>query len=638
MSALAYERELTAKQQILEGLNDQQKKPVIDYHGASAIIACPGAGKTHSLVARTAYMIEDGVPASSILLFTFTRKGAQEIKERVESYIGSKASAVTVGTYHSFCMRILRKYCDYLGWSKNFSIYDDEDKNSLLKEIIGKDIKPAEVNHAISKYKDRMISPAAAMAEAETQYERNIARFYEQYMQRMKERNAFDFDDLIYYTIRLFEKYPEVQEQVNCRYHYIVADEFQDSSPRDIQLVLCLGGTQMNICCIMDDDQSIYGFRGADVRAVYDMIDTYNLKQFVLGQNYRSTKTIVDASRSMIQNNAEQLEKSVFTNNTCGTQIIQFNSADTKTEANQVVKIIKHHVRNGGSFSDVAILYRMSYLSRSVEEGFLKNEIPYEVLSGCPFYERKEVKDILGYLRFIMNPKDIEAFKRIINIPKRGIGDKSIDKILSCQLSEDDDIINENTTIERCKKAELKGAAKAGVQKFVAIVEQLVDFLETHSPQDCVKEVARLTNYFDYLTDNDRESAEERIANVLELSEIAASYVNLQDFLNNMILNNNDTEEVETDRVKMLTMHASKGLEFPVVIIVGTNDGIIPHQRAIACGDIDEERRLFYVAMTRAQEFLFLTRPKCMLRNGVPQRCQSSRFIDEIDETYIRKS
>lgn len=645
-------RKKTVKQLILDGLNEEQCKPVVDYYGSSAIIAAPGSGKTATIIGRAAYMIEEGISPSNILIFTFTRKGANEIKERVELKIGSKSAGITVGTYHSFCSRTLRKYCDYIGWKTNFSTYDEEDKIKLLKTIVTNiNIKPQAISSYISNWKDYMISPAQAMARAKSDYEVYVAGCYEQYQQKMKEQNAFDFDDLIYFTIRLFERFPEVQAEINQHYQFIIADEAQDSSERDLELIIHLGGPQMNICLCLDDDQSIYGFRGANINSVYTFIDKMELKQFTLGQNYRSTKTIVAASRSVILNNSVQLEKTVFTDNKQGENLMYFEEPDINSEALRIVKLIlgltrrklkpgEKQIKRG----DIAVLYRMSYLSRAIEEGLLRNGIKYTIVGGCPFYARKEIKDIMAYLRFIYNPQDTQAFQRILNTPKRGIGEKAFEEIFSCFSDLKHVNMNGvNMLMQACQSATLKGAAKKGLERFIAIIEHLNDFILTNeaTPSRAIREIVHILKYNDYLIDTEKKDAEEKIANVEELVEIASQYDTLEDFICNMALNNvetDDTEEAEEDnKVQLLTMHSSKGLEFPVVIIAGSNEGIIPHYKADTVSSIDEERRLWYVAMTRAEEFLFMTRSKMMPMNGVPNYCKESRFIQEINPEYVTK-
>ena len=632
--------EVSTKAKILSRLNEQQREAAVNYQGPCIVNAAPGAGKTATLITRTAYMIEDGVSPYNILLFTFTRKAAKEIKDRVQAQIGERGKGITVGTYHSFCMRLLRKYADCLGWTKNFSIYDDEDKAGILKPLcVDYDLDRRMIAGTISRFKQNLLSPVEAAQIAENDYEHIAATIYTQYMQKMKEANAFDFDDLIYFAIRLLEEHPDIKAQVNKKYTYITCDEAHDSSLEDLRLIELLGGEQFNVCMILDCDQSIYSFRGANMDAVYDFMDTHGFRQFMLERNYRSTQTIVKAARSMIVNNVEPFQKEVYSKNEEGSQIVCATLGDTYDESAYIVRVVKAMKKRGYDYKDIAVLYRMQYLSRTVEEGLLKNSIPYQVVGGCPFYGRKEVKDIISYARFLQNPHDSEAFKRIINVPKRGVGDKSLERIFSCHQAIVCDTIPEDGLLTACKETALKGKAKASMEQFMAIMHQLKDVAETQSPAKLIDEIIRLIGYTTYLRQTEADTADERIGNLMELEEIASSYVDLQDFLNNMVLNTQkaDDENEVFDGVNLMTMHASKGLEFPVVIMVGSNEGIIPHFKAMYDGDVSEERRLFYVAMTRAEKLLFITRPTVMMRKGMPTYCKQSRFITEVDDVYLKK-
>ena len=354
-------------------------------------------------------MIEDGVDPNSILLFTFTRKGANELKERIQSYIGKRASGVTVGTYHSFCLKILKQYYPLIGWEKNFTIFDDTDQKNILKRICSDNFEPEDIAAEISTYKEQMISPKMAVDLADTKYKKTMATFYNDYQRSLKNQNAFDFDDIIYYTVRIFENFPEVQNKINERYKYIMADEAQDSSKRDFRLIEFLGGDDFNVCLVGDNDQSIYSFRGANVNALFDFTQKYNMKQFILGQNYRSTKTIVDASRSVIKKNEVLFDKEIFSKNKDGEKIVVCGASTRDTEADNVAAQIKRAVRKGIKLSDIAVLYRMNFLSRKFEDAFLKNSIPYKVLSGTSFYNRKEVKDLIcevhRFVKTIFNHK-----------------------------------------------------------------------------------------------------------------------------------------------------------------------------------------------------------------------------------------
>ena len=630
------------KSQILEELNEDQQQPVINYEGPSFIVAGPGSGKTHTIVSRAAYMIEEGVRPENMLLFTFTRKAAGELKERIASKIGKKAEGLTVGTYHSICSRLLRKYATYLGYENNFSIYDEEDKKNLLKEIVTDNrLKPAVVASYISDWKNKMISPAQAISIAENSFEELSAGYYQEYQQKLKERNAFDFDDLIYQTIKLLSNHHVVLEEITDRYHYIMADEFQDSSDRDVELIRLLGGDRENVCMILDDEQSIYGFRGASVQAVLRMSEYFEgLREFILRQNYRSTKTIVGAARSLIEHNTEQIEKTIFTDNEEGEQVVYFETGNPQEEAVKVVKVIMGLIRfENFNKKDIAILYRMSYLSRAIEEALLKNGISYTVVGGVPFYARKEIKDIMSYVRFVYNPQDVQAFERIVNVPKRGIGKKGLENIHSVANSLQGDKID---LINACKNTELSGKAKKGLEEFNRTIKTLQELIEEgESPETIIKSIVKLTNYNKHLLDTEKD-AEERIANVVELQTIASQYDSLEEFIYNMALNSDinedDDEEQVNDRVQLLTMHSSKGLEFKAVIIVGANEGIIPHWKADTLSGVEEERRLFYVAMTRAEKMLFIMRPRITHVNGAPMHAKESKFIGEIDERYLLKT
>lgn len=675
-AAVAYNTDKTNKELILEGLNSAQQEVVINYRGMSICTAGPGSGKTHTVVARAQWMIEDGVDPNKMLLFTFTKDGANEMKERIMSKLGEKAKGMTVTTYHSFCCRMLRKYIEVLGiWTRDFSIFDNEDQAGVLKDCLEKyrrshpnmlkDKKGKDLIREISYFKDRMISPTLAKQQAEDDWSQAIADIYEMYALKMQEENAIDFDDMIYLMIRVFEASDQVLDSINKKYVYITADEFQDSSERDLQLIDYLSGANQELCCVMDDEQAIYSFRGANIMAVYDFIESHNMKQYQLGQNYRSTGNIVRAARSMVVHNENRLEKTVFTENDEGDDVLYYSCQDQEAEANKVMRTVKACKRAGFNYGDIAVLYRMSYLSRPVEEALLHQGIPYEVVSGSPFYARKEVKDILAYLRFIVNKSDEEAFKRCVNTPKRGVGDATIQKLMNTDVGAN---FNKNSlqTVDICdtmslskgranildniERVGIKGKAKKGLENFKSVIETLESTHihkqgkrendnKTSSVGDIINDIVTLTKYFDYLTEDDKETAEDRIKNVLELQNIASGYADISEFLEKMVVDVSEQTDdgQEADKVHLLTMHASKGMEFPVVIIIGAVEGISPHFRSINDGLIEEERRLFYVAMTRAEQELVITRPKYMLRAGSPTFCSESRFIKEINKNYLSR-
>ena len=641
------EQSSSIKETILSQLNEQQRLPVVDYKGPSIILAGAGAGKTHTIVSRTAYMIEDGIPARNILLFTFTRKGANEIKERVAMKIAAKSKGITIGTYHSFCARLLRQYIDFFGiWDNKFSIFDAEDCLQILKKLSKgyselKGTKPAVIQSLISRWKERMLSPQEAAvdaAQADGKMIKAVAEVYANYSLELKKNNAVDFDDLIYLVIELFEQFPEIKAKINEKYHYIVADESQDSSPRDLELIYHLGGDRMNICLVGDDYQSIYGFRGSDIDAYFTFVDELKLKKFYLDQNYRSTQTIVAAAQSVVDHNTKQFPKSLFSENAEGGAVICYSLPDEKVEANQVVKIVKTLLKHDVKPSEIAVLYRMTYLSRKVEDAFILNNIKYRMLSGTPFYGRMEVKDVMAFMRLLVNANDWIAFERSFKRPKRGIGEASLAKIKACITDNECAIMTLDDLIKVLKDLDFKGKKRDSVLNWCGLMQDLVTASQHAKPAELIELFLAASGYLEFLKDEDEESFDDRKKNINELLNIAAGYDSLVDFVGNMIVNEADTEESQDeDSVNMLTIHASKGLEYRAVIIVGCNQNTIPHFRAINDGDISEERRLFYVAMTRAKEFLFLTRAKTVYNRGEAIPCNPSVFIQEIDKKYIRK-
>lgn len=599
--------------------------------------------KTATLVARTVNMIENGIRPSNILLFTFTKKAATEIKERITAQIGDQAEYLTIGTYHSVCCRILRKYAHYLGYNKNFSIYDDDDKISVLKEIAGKDVDHKTLVSKIADYKKRFLTPTQAIALADTKREKTFAGLYQVYQQTLMTQNCLDFDDLVFKTVTLFDKYPNVKQEVNTRWHYIISDESQDASFVDKKLIVHLGGELKNICLFLDNDQAIMGFRGADMSGIMNMIKKEAYKLYFLSVNYRSTQVIVDASRQLISNNEVLVKKQIYSNNEKGNKIIHFSCSDTSTEALRTVQIISKLVQSKKyEYKDIAILVRMSYLTRALEEEFVRHNIPYKVMNNTSFFQRKEIKDIMSYLIFLQNPLNIKTFSRIINIPKRGIGEKKLSAILeSFTNSNKCDNISIRKIVEDLKTLANNGIAKKGLLNFILTIETILDFSLSHSPAETIQELIRLLNYKQFLQATDEESAEERIANLEELVNIAYYYSSLEEMVQTISLTHDIEDEEQIDekenRVKIMTMHSSKGLEFKVVFLNTAMDGIIPHWKAFSdIRQLEEERRLFYVAMTRAKNLLIMTYPQQVMKNGQTISAKASRFIGEIPEEYLQ--
>jgi DNA helicase-2/ATP-dependent DNA helicase PcrA len=627
------------KQSILDELNEEQRKPVKDYLGPQFIVAGPGAGKTKTIVSRTQYMILDGLNPSNFLLFTFTNKAAKEIKSRIANAIGDELAAeITMGTYHSFCCKLLRKYVseEVLGFDRYFSIFDSDDSMKAIKKIKSDDIDEKKLADYISKKKHKMISPQKALEDRDDQ----LAFYYSKYQDELWKQNAMDFDDLIYNCIRMLELFPEIKLRVNNKYRYISSDEYHDSSSADIRLIELLAGDERNVCFILDDNQSIYGFRGADLKAVLNIRNIFtDLKTFFLNQNYRSTNMIVNASKSLIAKNENQIKKKIFTENPTGDPVIYCEEADPAHEALRAVKLIQLVMKKYNyKYSDCAILYRTSAQSRIMEELLLKYNMPYEILSGLNFFNRKEIKDIVSIVSFIANNYNIERFTRIVNIPKRGIGDKTIEKIIDESRAD----IQQVDLITSCKtlleKKKIKGKAKEGLTQFVEFIEDIMNTMDDLTIPELLNHIIEKSHYYEYLKETEAETYEDRVNNLNELIQLSYTYSSLEEFLEKACLDRKEDED-EEDKVQLLTMHMSKGLEWPCVIIIGCNEGTCPHARSLAFqSQIEEERRLFYVGMTRAEKNLFLLRPKRTMMNGFYVNARPSRFISEVDTNYLYKN
>lgn len=650
---------MTRKEEILQGLNDAQKKVVQSINGKYMVTSVAGSGKTKSMVCRAAYMIASGIPASQILMFTFTRKAAQEIKERVTKFAGAAARGMWISTYHAFCSNILRKYVEFTDRKKGFTIYDGEECRHVIKDILLKLRYNANtkgviegVMSRISAWKEELFGPKEAQARASVTGNPDMtmaAEAYQFYAQALKDQNAYDYDDLVAETIKLLEKNPKILEAVNNQYKYIMADEFQDSSQRDLQLISLLAGSdnaRWNLMCIGDDSQSIYSFRGADLGSVLSFIQDNNLTILNMGQNYRSTKTIVEASDQLIKRNQERIEKEVFTENEEGDKITLITT-ELSTQEPVVVKnmILYLTEKEGYSYNDIAILYRINAQSGPLEKTFTRVGIPYKVLSGTAFTKREEVADMLAYIRLVINQNDFEAFKRVVNVPKRYVGDQSIKAILDYAAE------HKVSLMEACEKAKIvQGRSRNGLKNFMAVIGSLQEYAlmfngidnQGYSAADLVKEIKNLTNYDEYLKDRNEpeDTINDRIENTKELISMAYEYDTIEGFMESLLGTAVEEDKDSEDKpcVKLLTIHGSKGLEWPVVIIVGVNEGTIPHRLDILDGNIEEARRLFYVAMTRAKKRLVMTKSK----KGVDARgnvvsLQPSRFLKDISSKYFAK-
>lgn len=624
--------------QALERLNEEQLNAALDIYGPSMVIAGPGSGKTATLVARTANMIYNGISGKNIILFTFTKKAANEIKERVINIIGDQGRSIVVGTYHSVCCRLLRNYPGYIGLTKNFSIYDADDSLKLLKEIIKRTgyekLDPDKISWKISDYKCRLKNPSDAMREAETNLEQMMAEVYRMYEEELIRKNALDFDNLIYKTVRLMQSNHDIAKEINDKYQYIVADESHDSSLMDLKLIELLAGERENICMILDNDQSIYSFRGANIDAVINMSKVFNeTRTHLLNRNYRSTQTIVEASKTLISNNPALITKDLVSNNEEGNPISIFEESTPDTEATRIVKIIKFCTeKQGCKYSDIAVLYRMNYLSRKIEDALLKYRIPYTIIGSVNFYSRKEIKDIMSYFRFVINSEDRLALERSINVPKRGVGQKAFESIIS--YSEE----NRCGLMTALEQVTLTGKARQGVDQYLELIKDLKEVVDVSAPNQCIAELLNRTRYLDYVRETeDAPTAEDRLSNIEELIELSNSFETMEELSNNITLDSElaDKNSEIKDSVQLLTMHSSKGLEWDNVIMSGLVEGILPSHRSLDGKPLEEERRVAYIGMTRAKKQLFITRPKYIIKNGRAIYAQESRFLNEVDEKYI---
>ncbi|MCD8089777.1 MAG: UvrD-helicase domain-containing protein [Clostridiales bacterium] len=635
---------------ILKGLNPMQRQAVLHTEGPLLLLAGAGSGKTRVLTHRIAYMIEKGVRPWNILAITFTNKAAKEMKERVEKTSPAGAD-VWVATFHSTCVRILRRYAEKLGYTNSFTIFDSADSEKLIKNVLKennideKTFKPKALLSAISSFKNDGISPSELEKKAYDFREEKIAEIYSDYQRALFRNNAFDFDDLIIKTTELFKLFPDVLEAYQNRFKYILIDEYQDTNTAQYNLVSILAAKYKNLCVVGDDDQSIYAFRGANIQNILDFEKDYPEAQVIkLEQNYRSTSNILNAANDVIANNMGRKGKTLWTDKPEGEKITFFRSETDRDEAGFIADNIKRLInRKGCSYNQIAILYRNNSLSRALGEGLVKASVPYVVIRGHSFYESLEIKDMLAYLKFIYNPSSEVDLMRIINVPKRGIGDTTVLKIAS--LAHESgvsmyDILNDIETVP-----ELKSRSKKLIE-FRELVNYLISKSLTTPVSELIDEIFWKTGYLPELQAQDDLTAQNRIENLYELQSKAVDFEeqnpedpSLAAFLDEISLVS-DTDALKTDEgaVSLMTLHASKGLEFPVVFLAGFEDGIFPSAMIDSSADmkeLEEERRLLYVGITRAQEKLFITCSGSRMMRGQTAFNPPSRFLREIPLKYI---
>lgn len=638
---------------LLEGLNPEQAEAVLHTEGPLLILAGAGSGKTRVLTHRIAYLIQEKqVNPWNIMAITFTNKAAQEMRDRVDKIVGFGSESVWVSTFHSSCVRILRRYIDRIGYNNNFSIYDADDQKTLMKGICKKlniDTKLFKEKMflgAISHAKDELISPEQYREMAGSdQKQRKIAEVYTEYQNQLKSNNALDFDDLITKTVELFRLHPDVLMNYQERFRYIMVDEYQDTNTAQFKFISLLASAYENLCVVGDDDQSIYKFRGANIGNILNFEQDFpNARVIKLEQNYRSTQNILNCANEVIKNNEGRKEKSLWTKNPVGDLVHFQQFQNGYEEAEFVAGDIRSGVRDGHfSYGDCAILYRTNAQSRLFEEKFMMANIPYKIVGGVNFYARKEIKDILAYLKTIDNARDDIAVRRIINVPKRGIGLTSIEKI---QSYADDNLISfyDSAVMAEQIPSLSRGAAK--IAPFVNFIERMRALQETESLSDLFRTIIEETGYVRELELEETEESKARIENIDELYSKVVSYQEehvhptLSGFLEEVaLIADIDTVNDDENRVLLMTLHSAKGLEFPHVYMTGMEDGLFPSFMSISADtpeELEEERRLCYVGITRAMKNLTLTCAQMRMTRGETQYCKTSRFVREIPRELIK--
>lgn len=635
----------------LSQLNPVQKDAVKTIEGPVMIVAGAGSGKTRVLTYRIAYLLQCGVPAYNILALTFTNKAAREMRERIGTVIhGDDASRLWMGTFHATFARLLRRDAEHIGFHRNFTIYDTEDSQSLVKNIMNdlgintQQISAAAVRHAISAAKNRMKTAEDLAHEATDIFQKRVHQVFVEYARRLRASNAMDFDDLILHPIHLFDEHPDILERYQKQFRFILIDEYQDTNQAQYQIVRRLASSHRNICVVGDDAQSIYGFRGADISNILNFEKHFGeAKVFRLEQNYRSTKMILQGADSVIKRNRKQIEKTLWTDNDSGDLITVLETADETEEAMRIVSFMQEESRKHKlQLNDFAVLYRTNAQSRSIEDALRRSGITYTIVGGVEFYRRKEIKDVLGYLRLIVNPDDDEAFMRVINYPTRGIGATSLTRLRDYAAAEEVTLFEAAINVARIPS--MTPSAVNRIQDFVRLIQKYATLRREISAGELgsslVDELGIVTAF---KTEGTME-ARGRLENVQELLSALADFEGedgqnlLEQFLEQAsLVADVDALDQSRNAVTLMTLHAAKGLEFPVVFIAGMEEGLFPSSMAIDRDEVEEERRLCYVGMTRAMRKLYLIHAKSRLRWGERLEQMPSRFLEEIDPAVVQR-
>ena len=627
---------------LLAGLNPAQYDAVLHDGGPLLVVAGAGSGKTRVLTHRIAHLIEGGLSPFEILAITFTNKAAGEMKHRVGGLVGPVAEKMWVSTFHAACVRILRRDVERLGFPGRFSIYDQADAVRLVGYVIRdlnldpKRFPPRSVHGTISMAKNENVGPSQFTEQAEQIFQRKIGEVYVEYQKRLLQAGAMDFDDLLMRTAQLFREHPDVLASWRHRFGHVLVDEYQDTNPVQNDLVLQLAEEHRQVTVVGDSDQSVYAFRGADIRNILEFEEAFpDATVVVLEQNYRSTQSILDAANAVIARNVGRKPKELWTDKGSGDKIVRYHADDESDEAqfvaNELAKLHDHdHMRWG----DMAVFYRTNSMSRVIEEFLVRVGIPYKVVGGTRFYDRREIKDALAYLRAIVNPTDEVSVKRIINTPKRGVGDSSIGKLDAWASANGESF---DQAVLRFDEAGVGGRAATGIEKFLVMTTEIRKLQA--EPATIIEEALERSGYLAELQSERSVEAEGRLENLSELVGMAREYETVDDFLEQVsLVSDTDDIDEEESTVTLMTLHAAKGLEFPVVFLVGMEDGVFPHVRALGDpSELEEERRLAYVGITRAMQKLHLTSAWSRMMHGQTQYNPPSRFLDEIPSELINE-
>lgn len=636
---------------IYDGLNPAQVQAVAHTDGPLLIMAGAGSGKTKVLTCKIAALLEKGISPYNILAITFTNKAATEMRQRVDNMIGEKAKYVWLSTFHSFCARFLRFEIEALGiYKKNFVIYDTADAQTLIKNCLKelnldeKQYAPYAVQSTISNAKNMMLSPEEFARDAGDFFARKVAEIYDVYQQHLLENNALDFDDLLMLAVKVLKEHSDVREKYQDRFQYILVDEYQDTNGAQYQLTTLLAGKYRNLCVVGDADQSIYGWRGADIRNIMDFEKDYPEAAVIkLEQNYRSTKTILNAANSVIEHNIDRKPKELWTNNPQGEKIIHYTASDERDEADFITReAVKQKTLFNASYGDMAVLYRTNAQSRALEEGFMHAGVPYTMVGGLKFYDRKEIKDILAYLRLIYNPEDTVSLMRIINVPKRSLGAVTMNK-----LAEFADMYNMNLfdAVSAPETAPITPKAKHALTAFAEFIMEMSNLSMQISVHELIEKVMEKSGYVAELEKENKIENQTRLENMQEFLSVAKNFEatseepTLENFLSTVsLVSDIDNADIEGDSVTLMTMHSAKGLEFPIVFLAGMEEGLFPHARTLMNeAEIEEERRTCYVGITRAERKLYITNAQRRMIFGRGVSYEPSRFISEIPIQYLEE-